>query len=400
MKIKSPIGFLGLCSRGRRAFDCCRSVVCAVLMIAALVGQPSAAHAEPPTAAQIAECRVWAQHYWNWVDTGEIDPAWLNFEFSFPTGGNFNPLLPSLVAFDEIHAARLGGTYTLEDLLRDDPAVLQAFRHHSITGEITTSGSDSPATEAHLRLIVGALQLAPAEATEPCDEVVSSVSDDGLYFAMSGASLQSNILVTKKKLCPTPGPVPPPPTSDPFRDQIKEALRNLGLQAHYDCLQKDDGWWWLGDPGFDCDDFALAGRNWLSWVLREQFPNARYGFLHVQWSGGGHAMVLIEHEGKWYVIDPGAGSVEGPFSSPDAQELTDAVWRIMRDEYATDSPWWPRVTPYEAPNWGPREPGFWYTDPVLRAKVKECLRRRPNSPNGIDDDGHIVDPAPGTPALP
>ncbi len=111
-------------------------------------------------------------------------------------------------------------------------------------------------------------------------------------------------------------------------------------------------------------------------------------------------MVLIEHEGKWYVIDPGAGSVEGPFSSPDAQELTDAVWRIMRDEYATDSPWWPRVTPYEAPNWGPREPGFWYTDPVLRAKVKECLRRRPNSPNGIDDDGHIVDPAPGTPALP
>ena len=132
MKIKSPIGFLGLCSRGRRAFDCCRSVVCAVLMIAALVGQPSSAHAEPPTAAQIAECRVWAQHYWNWVDTGEIDPAWLNFDFSFPTGGNFNPLLPSLVAFEEIHAARLGGTYTLEDLLRDDPAVLQAFRHHSI----------------------------------------------------------------------------------------------------------------------------------------------------------------------------------------------------------------------------------------------------------------------------
>jgi hypothetical protein len=392
MKIKSSIGFLGLWEGGRRAFDCCRSVVCAVLMIAALAGQPSSAHAEPPTAAQIAECRAWAQHYWNWVDIGEIDPAWLNFDFSFPTGGNFNPLLPSLVAFEEIYAARLGGTYTLEDLLRDDPAVLQAFRHHSITGEVTTPVSDPPATEVHLRLIVGALQSAPAEAAEPCDEVTSSVSDDGLYFAMSGASLQSNIIVTKKKLCPTPGPAPLPPTSDPFRDRLEEALRNLGLEEHYDCLRLEDGGWWFSDPGFDCDDFALAARNWLSWVLRNQFPNARYGFLHVQWFNDGHAMVLIEHEGKWYVIDPQTGRVEGPFSSPDAQELKDAVWRIMRDEYGVDSPWWPRVTPYDAPNWGPREPDHWHADPDLRERVKDCL--------GIDDDGPIVDPAPGTPALP
>ena len=112
----------------------------------------------------------------------------------------------------------------------------------------------------------------------------------------------------------------------------------------------------------------------------------------MQWFNDGHAMVLIEHEGKWYVIDPQSERVEGPFSSPDAQELKDAVWRIMRDEYLVDNPSWPRVTPYEAPNWGLREPDHWYTDPVLRAKVKECL--------GIDDDGHIVEPAPGTPALP
>ena len=112
----------------------------------------------------------------------------------------------------------------------------------------------------------------------------------------------------------------------------------------------------------------------------------------MQWFNDGHAMVLIEHEGKWYVIDPQSGRVEGPFSSPDAQELKDAVWRIMRDQYLVDSPWWPRVTPYDAPNWGLREPDHWHTDPDLRERVKDCL--------GIDDDGPIVDPAPGTPALP
>ena len=102
MKIKSPIGFLALWSGGVRAFDSCLRLVCAALMIAAVAGQSRAAHAEPPTTAQITECRAWAQHYWHWVDTGEIDPAWVNFEFTFPTGGNFNPLLPSLVAFEEI----------------------------------------------------------------------------------------------------------------------------------------------------------------------------------------------------------------------------------------------------------------------------------------------------------
>ena len=391
MKIKSPIGFLGSWSRGARAFGSCRILVCVALMTVAVAGRPSSAHTEPPTAAQIAECRAWAQHYWRWVDTGELDPAWVNFEFSFPTGGNFNPLLPSLAAFEEIYAARLGGTYTLEELLRDDPAVLQAFRHHSVTGEITTPVSDLPATEVHFRLIVDALQTAPAEAAEPCDEVTSSVSDGGLYFAMSGTSLQSNILVTKKKPCPTPNPVPP--MTDPFNQKLKEILDDSGLKQAYRCLYELDGGWYWSAPGFDCDDFALAGRNYLYWRLRGQFPNARYGFLQVTWwdhglnprSRDGHALVLIEHEGKWYVIDSGTGDVMGPFESSDSQELRDAVWELMRG-FGVEDPWYRRVTPSRYPCVGPKEPEPWFTDPAQRRRVKDCL--------GIDSDDFFVDPGP------
>lgn len=392
MKIKSPIGIVALWSGGVRAFDPCRRLVCVALMIAAAAGQSSAAHAEPPTTPQITECRAWAQHYWHWVDTGEIDPAWVNFEFSFPTGDNFNPLLPSLVAFEEIYAARLGGLYTLEDLLRDDPAVLQAFRHHSVTGEVATPVSDPPATEMHLRLIVGALRSGPEEAGEPCDEVTSSVSDDGLYFAISGAALQSNILVSNKKPCPTPNPDPGLPVADPFKEKVLEILEDSGLRRAYSCLYEPDGKWFWSAPGFDCDDFALAARNYLYWRLRGQFPGARYGFLRAYWwesgidprSAAGHALVLIEHEGKWYVVDPGAGSVLGPFSSSDSKELRDAVWELMRDKFGVRDPWYRRIIRSLRPSDGPGEPEPWFTDPAQRQRVKDCL--------GIDSDDFFVDP--------
>jgi hypothetical protein len=346
------------------------------------------ARAETPPSSQLEECRQWAQFYWNWRDTGLVDPEWQNMRFSFPAGENFNPLLPSIVAFEELFEARLGPDYTLEELLADDPVVLLAFRQHSITGEIVTPLSDAYATANHLRLVITAIDPDPNQSQEPCSDVSAAVSDDGLYFAMSGTVLESNILIGKKKPCPTP--TPNPPILDPFGRTIEDILQDsrLAVPARVACLYLSDGGWWWSSPGFDCDDFALAARNYLYWRLRGQFPDAKFSFLLANWWGDGHSMVLIEHLGKFYVVDPQTGRVVGPFDSTSSQQFIEAVWDLMADEYGISDPILRRLTPSEGPvhPLAP-EPGPWHTDPVQRARIKECL--------DILDDSLYVDPPTG-----
>jgi len=348
------------------------SWVCVALASFALGFFTPTARAESPSSSQLQECRAWAQFYWNWRDTGLVDPEWEHLQFSFPVWQNFNPLLPSIIAFEQLFAARLIPSYALEDLLRDDPAVLAAFRHHTVTGEIITPLSDPPATASHLRLVVLAVQPASNELQEPCVEVSAAVSEDGLYFAASGTAIESNILIGKKKPCPTP--VPSPPVLDPFGRTIEDILRDSGLSVpgHVTCLYAEDGGWWWSSPGFDCDDFALAARNYLYWRLRGQFPDAKFRFLLANWWGDGHSMVLVEHLGKFYVIDPQTGRVLGPFDSTTSQEFIDAVWQLMSDGFGVRDPFLPRLTPSESPvhRFAP-EPDAWHTDPTQRERVKE-----------------------------
>jgi hypothetical protein len=99
-------------------------------------------------------------------------------------------------------------------------------------------------------------------------------------------------------------------------------------------------------------------------------------------------MVLIEHLGKFYVVDPQTGRVVGPFDSTSSQQFIEAVWDLMADEYGISDPILRRLTPSEGPvhPLAP-EPGPWHTDPVQRARIKECL--------DILDDSLYVDPPTG-----
>jgi hypothetical protein len=94
----------------------------------------------------IAESRVYARLFFEFKDTGVMSPEFQNFRFTNPAPtGVMTPFYGAEVMFKKIYADRLGRfdpntrlSYTLSDLLRDDPAVEAAFRLYATTGKLPT----------------------------------------------------------------------------------------------------------------------------------------------------------------------------------------------------------------------------------------------------------------------
>lgn len=321
-----------------------------------------------PTESQIAECREWAAHYWAWRDSGQIPPGSDEFSFSFTVGSGFNPFQPTVVLFTQLYANQLSVDYTIWDLIEDDPEVFAAFRHHSLTGELTTSLA-SPATIEHLNMIAQA--MSGSTTVLECEIIEYQFADGDVNVSVEGDALVSTV-TSKKKIIPCP-PGPGPTNPDPFRDILRDKMNESRLPWS-DCYQ-DDSWWPWGTPGFDCDDYAEAMRNYLRNKLIGDYPNIDVYYLWVTWWREGHAMVVVEIDGKFYLVDPQTGTLMGPYTT--WEQLVAAAWQIMSEQYGVEDPWFPDATKSRTPRpWN--EPGPWHTDPDRRQQIKDCL--------GIDDD--------------
>lgn len=117
-------------------------------------------------------------------------------------------------------------------------------------------------------------------------------------------------------------------------------------------------------PGFDCDDLAEAFWAWLKHKQDAgEFPaDADIEALWLYWrftwgigKGGkhgkaGHAVLVIHHNGYYYIVDDQTGEVYGPF--PDTVPYKDIDWHeyfqddfpsrnpdIIKEKHPTDRPW-------------------------------------------------------------
>ncbi|MDG2200755.1 MAG: hypothetical protein P8K80_06195 [Phycisphaerales bacterium] len=307
-----------------------------VMMVLLLAVVPATAEefGEPvwwpePTELTIEECQEWASYYWEWYETGIIPPGADRFEFSEPVGSGMNPLQFSLVVFEDLYADHLTDDYEIWEFIMDEPAIYEAFKHHSITGEL-----DAP------------------------------------YVLVIGNDSKGK----KKKPGLSPGLVPVDSCSsitDPILRALCERLhRGVGDSRlpYSPCYQEDGSWPW-SRPGFDCDDYADAMRWWLQYYLRGEFPDVEIGKLSLYYGRSGHVVNYIYLNGAYWLVDAQTGEVRGPYGS--MAELKAGAWQLMRDLY-----WAPDYDPWLKRTWGwpIMEPSPWYTDPERRQEIIDRLR--------------------------
>jgi len=248
-------------------------------------------------------------------------------------------------------------------LIRDDPEVFEAFRHHTLTGELVTPLAQPQATLRHLLLQM----LPPSQISEldegedPCTEVYYIEASGSP--TVNGSTMSSEIDVMKKpKPCPPTGGVGPPGDYDEFERALRDLVRNSGLDTDVaPNLYSHDGYFF--DPGFDCDDYATAMAHYLERHLPTHAGSFSVWSLWLTWLGGGHAVTVVLLGDKFYVIDPQSGAVRGPFHS--REEAVHAGWDILKDPtigYDID-PFYQRST-WRKPDSRPfGEPAPWHDDP-------------------------------------
>ena len=209
----------------------------------------------------IQECQQWATYFWQWYETGIVPPGADEFEFSIEVDDGMNPLLHTLVLFEQIYADEMTPDYTIWNLIEDDSAVYLAFKIHSVSGvNIMRAG------------LVGKDKKKPDLFPElPLPKGCDHIQDEEL-----------------REFC----------------EKLHEAFHAADFQP---LCYKDDSRWPWGKPGFDCDDYADAMR-WFLWHhLSEQYPGVDVFTLALyfgaQWScGNGLAFqrsILVHGSPDW-----------------------------------------------------------------------------------------------------
>ncbi|MEE2907753.1 MAG: hypothetical protein VX527_07960 [Planctomycetota bacterium] len=269
----------------------------------------------------IQECQEWATYFWQWYETGMVPPGADEFEFSFEVDDGMNPLLPTLVLFEQIYADELSPDYTIWNLIEDDSAVYLAFKIHSVSGvNIMRAG------------LVGKDKKRPDLIPEiPLPKGCDHIQDEAL-----------------REFC----------------EKLHEVFHAADFQPF--CYKADSKWPW-GKPGFDCDDYADAMR-WFLWHhLSEQYPEIEVFTLALYFGRSGHAVTALHFNGQYWFMDPQTGEIYGPFSNWEALEAAVRSFMKAQDMYT-----WPRrIKKRTTPPWN--EPGYWYTDPDRRQEIADCF---------------------------
>lgn len=111
----------------------------------------------------------------------------------------------------------------------------------------------------------------------------------------------------------------------------------------------------------------------IFWEWRETgiVPANAINFLWLTWWGDGHAMTVFRSGGFYYVIDPQSGQVRGPFS--DWNNMRSGAWQLLREisDPSMNDPYLPSTEIRRTRTIV--EPQPWYTDPLLKQQVLDCL---------------------------
>lgn len=327
-----------------------------------------------PHQTQIEECHQWTAIFWEWRETGIVPANAINFHWSIEPGSKFNPLQPSIVIFTELYADLLDSDYIIWDLLSHDPQVLAAFKHHSLTGEVITDAT-TPATIIHLDFIQNAWNTISMD--EECAAVSAEYSSNGGFELVDNfgrlALLSKITVLTKIETCPlilTDGDESHDPPWLGLKQKIRQLIEDSKLPHTRPCYRSDSLFPW-GPPGFDCDDYADMLNELLRHSLQNDYPDLEVNFLWLTWWGDGHAMTVFRSGGFYYVIDPQSGQVRGPFS--DWNNMRSGAWQLLREisDPSMNDPYLPATEIRRTRTIV--EPQPWYTDPLLKQQVLDCL---------------------------
>ncbi|RMH25078.1 MAG: hypothetical protein D6692_11870 [Planctomycetota bacterium] len=308
-----------------------------------------------------------AGHYWYWYDTGIITPEAAAWTPSNPAvvATNTHFFHEAMVIFEDIYAGWIDNDldspnyYPIDDLLQDDPSVMQQFRDFTSTGILTTrSGASSSETINHLLLVLEA-----STQDDPCTGLrgsytVSVAPNGGLIVSSSGLERP------KEKCDEEPDPDPDQPNDlPPFLRDLKDNFLNLLMNCLPDGIfDMHDGWF---TPGVDCDDYADMLAEYLRRQLQGQYPDLEISQLWLTWyNGDGHVITLVRVNGQYYVIDAQTAESRGPYNSVD--DAKNGAWDIM-EGYGVDKDdvFLPKAKK-RPPEWRPlTEPDPWHTNPDI-----------------------------------
>ncbi len=237
-------------------------------------------------------------------------PDW----FSDPTDGwlptDPAPFADGQTVFEILYAHRLnaslepGELYLLEDLIRDDPNVAFTWRHWTLHHQVITSASwDAAAHNLHIAAALDAIGLSLDWWTA------------GVPYA------DANFLVTdktkKKQNGGAPAPTPPTPVADvPRAAQAMHQciVAHCGVLDAFTTLREDDGGWWAGKVGFDCDDYADALAHYLI-KDKEGYTSSsvRMTWTDLSGSSAAHRITKVTCGAFYWLADGQGGVSTGPF---------------------------------------------------------------------------------------
>lgn len=339
-------------------------------------GETTDRHREVLRAHAAAFWEAWDAHH-----AGEP----VEFDFVWPEdvqpGDGFDPFFLSVETLSAVYADRLvveGEVYTYDiyDLIEDDPEVFEAFRHHSLTGELVTPiASQQQAALRHFLLQV----LSPHQYSEidgdtedPCTDVYY-VESSGLVVTTTMVSSTIDVY-SQPNPCPGAGGTytPEVPELEAFKQALRDAIDDSGLTTLYDSgfRIKDGRLFW---PGFDCDDYADA----IAWWLEKEFgwygSNFEVMQLWMRWPGTGHVVTVVRIGQHYFVIDVQTGTMRGPYSS--MEDAVQAAWSIIDEFYLPNAPR-SRVVHREPGERPFIEPNPWYEDPDVVDRFRQSMPGR------------------------
>lgn len=151
-------------------------------------------------------------------------------------------------------------------------------------------------------------------------------------------------------------------------------------------------------PGFDCDDYATAMAIYLENNFAKEMNVTIYmlGVLYRPSPGAdfvGHAINVVEYQGKYWFFDPQGGAILGQLSSKDTVEaVTGALIQDLFGAACTDFQytWIDSRTDFQQKV--PGEPQAWYRNSGMRSLFESHCWRNGHDPKLYYPRGVVVLP--------
>lgn len=351
-----------------------RILVAATISIFAASAAAQEGNEDHFTDTTLADMHLYAQLFWDYLDTGEVSEAGLAFEWTRPNeiGAEFDPMLFYLPLFAEVYSHRLpnypsSNALSVLELVLNDPVLAPRFVEYTTTGVFRTPiDEDAQATAKHIAIAMAA------------EDEEEGFWLRGSWSAFENGMVVSNGLYPFRAIKPPPeGSIPPPP--DPQDSLLVKEIKKLKRRGFYNPPSKDDGLIFVGEPGLDCDDHADMLAALMLNRLRDQFPELTVQLVWITWYGAGHVILFVCNGEECWYVDPGTGKL-----LPGNATLDDIIeWFKVIGYVNPERDPWLKGRSFMEPNARPAiEPAPWHTSEDRREDIEGWLNDPSIYPDG------------------